>query len=116
MFSAATSPMAEAVWASWARYVYQTKPERFARFATHVMGLNPRGQSVEWTALAGIRAFESFLTGIGMPISIGALGIAVTDADIDEMAWKCSFENTRTIGAFRTLDLNDIRRIYRAAR
>ncbi len=105
-----------AIWASWARYVYQEKPERFAQFATRVMGLNPKGQTAEWTALAGIRAFESFLTEIGMPISIGGLGVAVTDKNIDEMAWKCSFENTRTIGSFRRLELEDIRRIYLAAR
>ena len=105
-----------AIWASWARYVYQEKPERFAQFATRVMGLNPKGQTAEWTALAGIRAFEAFLTEIGMPISIGGLGVAVTDKNIEEMAWKCSFENTRTIGNFRRLELEDIRRIYLAAR
>ncbi len=116
MFDVAHGAGLAAIWASWARYVYQEKPERFAQFATHVMGLNPKGQTAEWTALAGIRAFEAFLTDIGMPISLDALGIVLTEETLEQLAWKCSFENTRTIGNFRKLALEDIRRIYRAAR
>ncbi len=54
-----------AVWGSWARYVYRFCPERFARFAVHVLGL-PAGADAEETALRGIGAMEDFaLRGIG---------------------------------------------------
>jgi len=35
---------------------------------------------------------------------------------LDELAHKCSFFETRTIGTFKTLTKTDIRKIYEMAR
>lgn len=48
-----------AVWGAWSRYVMDAAPERFARFARAVMGVDTPGSDEE-TALASIRAFEHF--------------------------------------------------------
>ena len=51
-----------------------------------------------------------------MPTSIHELGIDLTEEDIETLAYKCSFQNTRTIGKFKVLDLEDMKEIYRMAK
>ncbi len=115
MFDVAHGAGLAAMWGSWARYVYREDPARFARFAQNVMGISPIG-SPEQVALAGIEAFEGFLRDIGMPVNLPQLGLAVTDAQIDELAHKCTFMGRRTIGTFKVLGEEDIRAIYQMAR
>ena len=91
-------------------------PERFAQFAVNVCGVTNRFTDPERTALEGIRRMEEFFREIGMPVSIGDMGIALTEEKIRELAHKCSFFGTRTIGAFKKLDEKDMEEIYRAAR
>ena len=71
---------------------------------------------MSWTALAGIRAFEHFLRSIGMPTTVGQLGITLDEQAIEKLAWMCTFEGRRTIGSFKVLGLEEIKDIYRAAR
>lgn len=104
-----------AVWGAWARYVMPTAPARFARFARNVMGVSPAGSDTD-TALAGIEAFEAFLRSIGMPTNIRELGCELDDETIDRLAWLCTFEGGRTVGAFRVLGLEDIKTIYHMAK
>lgn len=105
-----------AVWGSWARYVYQEDAARFAQFASNVMGIPVRYGNLEQTALEGIEAMERFYHEIGMPTSVRGLGIDLTAEQIDLLAYKCSFEDTRTIGGFQKLGRTDIRAIYEAAK
>ena len=115
MFDVAHGAGLAAMWGSWARYVYREDPARFARFARNVMGLCDVG-SQEQTALAGIEAFEGFLRDIRMPVNLPQLGLEVTDAQIEELAYKCTFMGKRTIGSFKVLGEEDIKAIYRMAR
>lgn len=116
MFDVAHGAGLSAVWGSWARYVYKEKPERFAQFAVNVMGVIHDYSDPYRTALAGIRAMEEFYHMIDMPISISELGIDLTDEQIETLAYKCSFQNTRTIGEFYPLNIEDMRNIYKEAR
>ena len=104
-----------AVFGAWARYVMPTAPSRFARFARNVMGVTPEGDDTQ-VALAGIEAFETFLRSIGMPTNIRELGITLDDETIDRLAWLCTFEGGRTVGAFRVLELEDIKAVYHMAK
>ena len=103
-----------AIWGAWSRYVMPSAPARFARFARNVMGIAEEDD--EKAALMGIAAYEDFLREIGMPTTIGELGIELTPELIDELAWRCSFQGTRTIGSIRVLDLEDMKEIYRLAK
>ncbi|MBQ9719443.1 MAG: iron-containing alcohol dehydrogenase [Oscillospiraceae bacterium] len=103
-----------ALFGAWARYVMGKAPERFARLARNVMGVTEPDD--EKAAVAGIEAYESFLRGIGMPTNLRELGLTLEDAQLEALAWNCSFENTRTIGSFRVLGLEDMKVIYRRAR
>lgn len=116
MFDVAHGAGLAAVWGSWARYVYKENVSRFVQFAVNVMGVPNNFRDQEATALEGIQALESFLRHIGMPTKISDLGIELTEEQIKELAYKCSFSNTRTIGNFKKLDIKDMENIYRAAK
>ena len=104
-----------AVWGAWSRYVMPAAPERFARFARNVMGVQMEGDDSA-VALAGIEAFENFLRSIDMPTNIRELGLELTDEQIDELSWKCTFFGKRAIGSVKVLELEDIKAIYHMAK
>lgn len=116
MFDVAHGAGLAAVWGSWARYVYKEKPERFAQFAVNVMGVTNDFSDPKKTALIGIRKMEEFYRSIQMPTNIRELGVELTDEQIQELAYKCSFMDQRTIGQFKVLSRKDMEEIYRMAR
>lgn len=116
LFDVAHGAGLSAVWGSWARYAYTEDPRRFAQFAVNVMGVSNDFRNEEATALAGISKLEEFFQSINMPISISDLGIELSDAEIDELAYKCCFMGKRTIGGFKNLDQDDMAEIFRMAR
>lgn len=113
MFDVAHGAGLSAVWGAWARYVFMEKPERFASFAGRVFGVST-GNVVE-DALCGIDDIEDVFKDFGMPVSIPQLlDRSLTDAEIEDLAAKCAHHD-RTIGAFKKLNREDIRKIYIAA-
>jgi alcohol dehydrogenase YqhD (iron-dependent ADH family) len=112
MFDVAHGAGLAAVWGSWARYVYKSNVTRFTQFAVNVMGVSNDFRNPEKVALEGIKAMENFYHQVDMPTSISELGVKLTDEQIDELSYKCSFKNTRTIGAFKPLNTEDMKNIY----
>lgn len=104
-----------AVWSSWARTVMPANPARFAKFAIQVMGVQPGADDIE-TANRGIDAMEAFFQSIGMPVRINQMGIELTEEDMRELAYKCSFMDTRKIGRFVPLDKEAIYKVYQKAK
>ena len=103
-----------AIWSSWARYVLDTDVSRFARFARNVWDVEAADDKE--AALAGIAAQEAFFRSIGMPVRIPALSCGRQDeAGLADLASRCSYGKTRTIGTFRVLDYEKILAIYRRA-
>lgn len=115
MYDVAHGAGLAAVWGSWARYVMEARPGRFAQFAVQVMGVEDTG-NVKETAEKGIEAMEEFYRSIHMPTDLKELGIEPTDEEIKELARKCSFDGSRTIGCVKKLDQEDIYQIYMRAR
>ena len=89
--------------------------ERFAQFAANVFDI-PCDNDLTEAALKGIEAMENFYRFVSMPTSISEMGITLTDEQIDTLAYKCSFENKRTIGVIKPLNMEDIREVYKMAR
>ena len=116
MFDVAHGAGLAAVWGSWARYVYKDDMARFAKFAVNVMGVPYDYADPEKTVLEGIEAMENFFRTIHMPVSIRELGVELTDEQIKELAYKCTYMDQRTIGGIRKLGKVDIARIYEMAR
>lgn len=116
MFDVAHGAGLAAVWGSWARYVYKENVARFAKFAVNVMGVAYDYADPEKTVLEGIEAMENFFRSIHMPVNIRELGVELNDKQIEELAYKCSFMDQRTIGGMKKLAREDIARIYEMAR
>ena len=102
------------IWSSWAEYCLPSNPARLARFAEKVWGV--AGGTETEKAKAGIEAVKAFFRSIDMPVSICELpcGEQPEEAIVD-LAMRCSFRKTRTIGSFRVLAYDDILAIYQAA-
>lgn len=114
MFDIAHGAGLTAVWSSWARCVYKTKPSRFAQFAKDIF--NIREADEDKAALAGISAMEAFYRSIGMPASVGEMDIQLTDEQIEELADKGTEGDTKTMGNFRELSKKDLIEIFKMAR
>lgn len=114
MFDVAHGAGLAAVWGSWARYVYKELPERFARFAVSVLGVMQEATDGE-TALRGIEAMEHFFHEIGMPTSLGELGINPTEKQLEELAKKCSIATGNNAGKVKSLKEADLLNIYKSA-
>ncbi|MFR3530370.1 MAG: iron-containing alcohol dehydrogenase [Lachnospiraceae bacterium] len=115
MFDVAHGAGLAAVWGSWARYVMDAAPERFAKFAVNVMGVEPEAEKIK-TAQKGIEAMEDFYRALNMPVCIGDMGIELTEEQMRELAEKCSHFGKRTIGCIKKLDQEDMYQIYKEAR
>ena len=115
MFDVAHGAGLAAVWGSWARYVLDARPERFAQFAIRVMGVELM-QTVEETARKGIEAMETFYRELEMPTCIRDMEISLTEEQCHELAEKCSHFGKRTIGVVKKLDKEDMFQIYKNAR
>lgn len=106
-----------AVWGSWARYTRNENLPRFARFAHNVMGIDTTNMSDMEASETGIKAMEQFFRSKGMPTDIHTLvGKDITDAEIEEMAQKCTNGDTTTIGGLKILHAADIVKIYQMAK
>ncbi len=103
-----------AIWSSWARYVYRSDAERFARFAHRVMGVSGAGTHEEM-AEKGIAAMENFFRAIRMPVSLTELGVHPVEDQMREMAEKCCLAVGGKAGVIRPLSADDIAEIYRKA-
>lgn len=114
MFDVAHGAGLAAVWGSWARYVVDARPQRFAQFAVNVMGVEA-GEDETETALRGIEEMERFYRTVDMPVSIRELGIEPTEEQLKELAEKCSHFRKRTVGCVKKLDVEDMYRIYKNA-
>ncbi len=102
------------VWGSWARYVYQDNPERFAYFAKQIFGVD--SGTAEERARAGIRKMEEFFHEIGMPLCFTELGIGVQPENVlAEMADMCTAGDTQKVSVFHPMDKQTVIEIYRMA-
>jgi alcohol dehydrogenase YqhD (iron-dependent ADH family) len=113
-FDAAHGASLSAIWGSWASYCYREKPERFVRFAEKVWGIEKT--DTENTALAAINATISYFKSLGMPTCFSELGIGIQSEEVlRELADRCVFYGSRTVGSFKVLDREDVYQIYKLA-
>ena len=97
---------------AWMEFVYKHDVMRFAQMATRVFGVKMDFADPEATALAGIRAFRTFLHSIGMPINFEELG--AKEEDIPVLVEKFGIGDGET-GGFVHLKSADAAEIYRIA-
>jgi len=102
-----------AVWGSWARYVMDENISRFVRFGEKVYGIT--GKSDRETADLAIEKTEAFFKSLGMPLSLSELlKHTPTEEEIEALSGECSYGKTRTIGSFKVLGFDDMKKIYQS--
>ena len=115
LFDSTHGATLSALWVSWANYVKDENIARFARFARRVYGIAESDD--EKAAAAGIKKTEEFFKSVDMPTSLHELlGREVSDKDIEDLALNCSYNKSRSIGCFKSLDYQDMYNIYNNAR
>ena len=81
------------------------------------MGIDTTGMSDLEAAEAGIQAMEKFFNSIGMPTDIHTLiGKEISEAEIEDMADKCTNGDTTTVGGLKVLKKADVIKIYQMAK
>lgn len=103
-----------AVWESWAKYVCPEEPERFAKYARDVWGVEET--DTEAAARLGIEKTVDYFRSIGMPVSIGELETGVrTDDELRDMARRATLNDTITLANFKKLHQADVYEILKMA-
>ena len=102
------------VFPAWMKYVYKHNVQRFVQFANRVWNVDIDHENPERTALEGINRLERFFTSIGLPVTLPQLG--VKDDRFDEMAKKCTRNDSFTVGGFVKLKSNDVHEILKLAK
>ncbi|WP_251177993.1 iron-containing alcohol dehydrogenase [Adlercreutzia agrestimuris] len=101
---------------AWMEYVYSENPERFAFYGREVFGLRPTGD-VDADALSAIDETRNFFASLGMPTTLGELGITedtIEDA-IEFMLPTLKINKGEPFGSFKKLTMEDAANIYRLA-
>ncbi len=96
-----------AVWGSWARYVLSVNPDRFVKLGEGVFG--------ESDPIRTIELFEEFFRSIDMPTDLKGLGLNFDEEACRTAALGVTLQNTRKIGNFKVLDIEDVFEIYKIA-
>ena len=106
---------------AWMRYVWRSAPERWLSFGRDVFGIEPVDvvedcidatpeEAIEDAVLATIDEIQEFFCSLGMPRTLGELG--VSEGDIDELLDTLQQNKGPEIGELRRLTMDDCRRIY----
>lgn len=112
------------IFPAWMRYVWRSNPERFLAFGREVFGIEPvdaeadgvdvtPDEAVEDAVLATIDELQAFFSSIGMPSSLGELG--VTADRIPALLETLRANKGEEFGDLRRLTLEDAGRIYESA-
>lgn len=99
---------------SWMRYIYQKSPERFARYAKEVFGVEWTKENTLEAAYAGILKTEEYFRSMGMPVSFGDFKVPTDEVEkmLDQIAFRGEDDS---IGGIVRLNREDCRRIYEMA-
>lgn len=104
-----------ALFCSWARYVCEDAPMRFAQLAVRVFNQEMDFENPVYTALKGIDRLEGYFKSLDMPVSLRELNAGMTEEDFLVMADKCSSNGEKTLTGIRELGRKDMIEIYRMA-
>ncbi len=119
------------IFPAWMRHVWRAHPERFLAFGREVFGIEPVDPAIDdLTGIdthgaitperavadaveATIDELQDFFVSLGMPRTLGELGI--TADDIERMIPGLTLNRGERFGSFMELTLDDARAIYASA-
>jgi alcohol dehydrogenase len=99
------------IFPAWMRYVYRKDERIFLQFADRVMDVDAGAMASAPVILKAIDEFQRFLKMIGMPSTLGEIGLH-EKAELTDIAAKCAaLMPSGTIGNFARLTSDDIEKI-----
>ena len=101
---------------AWMRYVWRENPARFLKFALQVFDIEPideTDEAIEDAVTAAIDELQAFFVDLGMPRTLGELGIA--PEDVDKLLSTLKANKGEVFGGFKKLTLEDAKAIYLSA-
>ncbi len=117
------------IFPAWMHYVWREHPERFLAFGREVFGIEPVDPEVDDLSAieeeigperavadaveATIDELQAFFVSLGMPATLGELGIGADD--LDALIAGLRVNRGEAFGSFKRLTLDDARAIYRSA-
>lgn len=117
------------IFPAWMRYVWRSHPDRFLTFGREVFGIEPVDPAVDDLSdfeehitaervvhdavEATIDELQAFFVSLGMPATLGELGIQASD--IDRLIAGLRINRGESFGTFQALTLDDARAIYKSA-
>jgi alcohol dehydrogenase len=101
------------VFPAWMKHVVDHDLDRFVQWAVRVWNVELDVFDKRAVAMAGIARLEAFFHSIGLGTTLASLGVGADR--IDEMAQKCTENDTRGVGNFIPLDTARVARILRLA-
>ena len=101
---------------NWMKYCYKHDPQRFVQFAVRVLSVEENFHNPEQTILRGIAVLRSFFTSLGLPATLGEIGIG--EEHFQKIAEKTKkFDPVKgTVGNFYPLVNQDIVEILKLAK
>ncbi len=110
-FDCAHGASLSAVWGSWAEYVYRNDIDRFCHYGEKVWGLC--GENREETARQAIACTVNYFREIGMPVSLGELGIGIQeDSVLRELSMDATQNDSVVLSVIRKLKAEDVYQIF----
>lgn len=110
-FDCAHGATLTSVWGSWAEYVYRNDIDRFCHYGETVWGI--RNGDKEETARLAIERTVDYFREIGMPVSLGELGIGIQpDEVLRKLAMEATQNDTVVLSIIRELHAEDVYRIF----
>ena len=109
---------------AWMRYVWAANPERFLTLGARVFDIEPVDvvedcidatpeEAIEDAVLATIDELQAFFCSIGMPRTLGELGVGA--GDIDALLETLEQNKGAVFGQLKKLTMDDARAIYESA-
>ena len=89
------------------RHIYQDGLSKFQKFAVHVWGISPQDKTEEKLARAGVEALADFIKEIGLPSTLGELGVDES-IDLKAIADSCNLAP----GSYRKMTHEEILKIF----
>ncbi|MDR1419915.1 MAG: iron-containing alcohol dehydrogenase [Treponema sp.] len=102
---------------AWMSYVYKTNVNMFVQFAVNIMGVNGSYRDPDAIVREGIDRLGEFFRGIGLPSTLGELGIDESKLEVmARKATKDAFGKENPLGGLKKLYWKDVLEIYRLAK
>lgn len=96
------------VFPAWLTFMAEQKPVRVAQFARRVFDVDIADDRE--AAIEGIRRLKAFHRSIGMPVTMGELGVA--EPDVELLTERLHRNKGEVIGGYYRLRSEDTRKIY----